>query len=125
MRFKRVVFSSAMVGVALWPALARADLGDRVTEALRRGSLGAFALVFVGGVLTSLTPCVYPMIPITLGIFGARGKDVRRGRAVALAATYVAGICAMYSGLGVGSALAGRAFGTFMASPWVMGPIAL
>ncbi len=88
------------------------------------GWLWAYASVFVGGFLTSLTPCVYPLIPITVSLFGARGDDVPRRRAMALASLYVAGIGVMYAALGVGSALAGRAFGTFMANPWVMVPIA-
>ena len=104
--------------------LAHADLGTDVTAALARGSWLAFALVFVGGFLTSLTPCVYPMIPITLSIFGARGRAVSRWRALGLAAVYVGGIAVMYAGLGVGSALAGRAFGTFLASPCLVVPIA-
>jgi thioredoxin:protein disulfide reductase len=89
------------------------------------GWLFAYASVFVGGFLTSLTPCVYPLIPITVSLFGARGDDVPRRRAIALASLYVAGIGVMYAALGVGSALAGRAFGTFMANPWVMAPIAV
>ena len=89
------------------------------------GWLWAYASVFVGGFLTSLTPCVYPLIPITVSLFGARGDDVPRRRAIALASLYVAGIGVMYAALGVGSALAGRAFGTFMANPWVMAPIAI
>jgi thioredoxin:protein disulfide reductase len=88
------------------------------------GWLWAYASVFVGGFLTSLTPCVYPLIPITVSLFGARGDDVPRRRAIALASLYVAGIGVMYAALGVGSALAGRAFGTFMVNPWVMAPIA-
>ena len=87
------------------------------------GWLWAYASVFVGGFLTSLTPCVYPLIPITVSLFGARGDDVPRRRAMALASLYVAGIGVMYAALGVGSALAGRAFGTFMANPFVMVPI--
>ncbi|HEX9105361.1 MAG TPA: cytochrome c biogenesis protein CcdA [Polyangia bacterium] len=89
------------------------------------GWLWAYASVFVGGFLTSLTPCVYPLIPITVSLFGARGDDVPRRRAIGLASLYVAGIGVMYAALGVGSALAGRAFGTFMANPWVMAPIAV
>ncbi|HEX4458948.1 MAG TPA: cytochrome c biogenesis protein CcdA, partial [Polyangia bacterium] len=88
------------------------------------GWLWAYASVFVGGFLTSLTPCVYPLIPITVSLFGARGDDVPRRRAMALASLYVGGIGVMYAALGVGSALAGKAFGTFMANPWVMVPIA-
>jgi thiol:disulfide interchange protein DsbD len=91
---------------------------------LAHGYLWAFVTVFLGGFLTSLTPCVYPLIPITVSLFGARGEDTTRGRAMLLATCYVTGIGVMYASLGVGSALAGRAFGTFMASPYVMIPIA-
>jgi thiol:disulfide interchange protein DsbD len=81
-----------------------------------------FALGY--GVLTALTPCVYPMIPITVSIFGARA-GVPRGRALGLAAAYVAGIAAMFGTLGTAFGLLGRAFGTFLANPWVIVPLAL
>jgi thiol:disulfide interchange protein DsbD len=81
---------------------------------------------FGAGFLTSLTPCVYPMIPITLAIFGARGKDVPRKRAMVLAAMYVLGMCLMYAVLGVTFASLGKAgdFGTQLASPYVVFPLA-
>jgi thiol:disulfide interchange protein DsbD len=75
------------------------------------------------GLLTALTPCVYPMVPITLAVFGAKG--VPRSRAVALAASYVAGIALLFGTLGTTFALVGRAFGTFLANPWVIVPLAL
>jgi len=81
-----------------------------------------FALGY--GVLTSLTPCVYPMIPITVSIFGARAGVPRR-RAMALATAYVAGIAAMFGALGTTFGLLGRAFGTFLANPWVIVPLAI
>jgi thiol:disulfide interchange protein DsbD len=109
----------------LFPALAHADMGDKVEAALKSGSILAYALVFVAGVGTSLTPCVYPLIPITLSIFGARGKGVSRGKAIALASVYVSGIGVMYTSLGVGVALTGAAFGKFMGSPYVIIPIAV
>ena len=56
-----------------------------------------FALT--AGLLTALTPCVYPMIPITISIFGAK-TGVSRGRALALATFYVAGIAFMFGALG-------------------------
>lgn len=98
---------------------------EQATELLARGWLWAFATVFVGGFLTSLTPCVYPMISITVSLFGARGDDVPRSRAMLLAACYVAGIAAMYTTLGVSFALAGKAFGTFMSSRYVIVPLAV
>ncbi len=124
---KRPLVAAAVVlpAILLFPTLAHAYLGDRVTAALAAGSVFAYVLVFVAGIGTSLTPCVYPLIPITLSIFGARGKGVGRGKAVALASVYVGGIGVMYTSLGVGVALTGAAFGKFMASPWVIVPIAL
>ncbi|MEO6773749.1 MAG: cytochrome c biogenesis protein CcdA [Kofleriaceae bacterium] len=79
------------------------------------------------GFLTSLTPCVYPMIPITLAIFGARGKDVPRKRAILLAVAYVNGMCLTYTILGVTFAVIGKAgdFGTQLASPYVVFPLAI
>ena len=115
-----------LVALLLVPLPARADLGDQVTAALQHGSVLAYVLVFFGGVLTSLTPCVYPLIPITLSIFGARGESVSRARSMALATSYVGGIAVMYTSMGVFSALAGNAaFGTQLSNPWVIVPIAV
>src|SRR6266404_3799597 len=76
------------------------------------------------GLLTALTPCVYPIIPITISIFGAKA-GVSRARALALATFYVAGIAAMFGTLGTVFALLGKAFGTFLANPWVIVPLAV
>jgi thiol:disulfide interchange protein DsbD len=81
-----------------------------------------FALTY--GFLTALTPCVYPMIPITVSIFGARA-GIPRGRALVLGGAYVAGIAAMFGALGTSFGLLGKAFGTFLANPWVIVPLAL
>jgi thiol:disulfide interchange protein DsbD len=75
------------------------------------------------GLLTALTPCVYPMIPITLAIFGAKG--VSRGRAASLATAYVAGIAILFGALGVTFGLLGKAFGAYLGNPWVVVPLAL
>ncbi len=98
------------------------DLG--LAGLLASGSWLAFAAAFGGGVLTSLTPCVYPLIPITVSIFGAR-SSASRAQAMALSGLYVLGIAAMYSALGVGAALTGRAFGSVVQNPWVIGGIAV
>jgi thiol:disulfide interchange protein DsbD len=98
------------------------DLSSRLGLAGGVGP-GTFVLLFAAGLLTSLTPCVYPLIPITVGVFGARRTD-RRARSVALSATYVAGIAVMYSALGVSAALSGKAFGAALANPWVVGALA-
>ena len=65
------------------------------------------------------------MIPITLAIFGARGKDVPRKRAILLAVAYVNGMCTTYTILGVTFAMIGKAgaFGTQLGSPYVVFPL--
>ena len=119
------------VGVSLFflPGLLTQSVGPAADLSGRLGlaggvSAGTFAFLFLGGVLTSLTPCVYPLIPITVGVFGARSSESKL-RSAGLSATYVAGIAAMYSALGVFAALSGRAFGSVMSSPWVVGVIAV
>jgi thioredoxin:protein disulfide reductase len=87
------------------------------------GGVGAYATAFVCGVLVDLTPCVYPLIPITLAVFGAKG--VSKPRALLLASAYVLGMATLYTSLGVVVALTGNAFGAWLANPWVVVPIAL
>jgi|SRR5216684_4214444 thiol:disulfide interchange protein DsbD len=85
---------------------------------------GTFAVLFVAGVLTSLTPCVYPLIPITVSVFGARQAE-HRGRSALLSGTYVGGIALTYSALGLFAALSGKAFGSALSSPPVIALLAL
>lgn len=68
-------------------------------------------VVFLGGVLTNLTPCVYPMIPITLRLLGRQGTKPLAGAAI-----YASGILVTYTALGVSAALSGSLFGSIMAS---------
>jgi len=86
------------------------------------GGIGAYAWAFAYGVLVDLTPCVFPLIPITVAVFGAKG--VSRGRALFLASAYVLGMATLYTTLGVVVALTGNAFGAWLANPWVVVPIA-
>jgi thioredoxin:protein disulfide reductase len=87
------------------------------------GGLGTYATAFLYGVLVDLTPCVFPLIPITVAVFGAKG--VSKPRALLLATAYVLGMATLYTSLGVAVALTGDAFGAWLANPWVVGPIAL
>src|SRR5258708_22545735 len=94
---------------------------------LSNGYFFAFATVFIGGFLTSLTPCVYPLISVTVSIFGARDENVSRARSMLLASCYVAGIAVTYTSLGIGFALDGRAFslGSVLANWKVVIPLVL
>ena len=112
------------VFVVLLPGVAAAAC-DPFNAVQQRGWAWMYLASFGFGFQTSLTPCVYPMIPITLGIFGARGKDVSRGKALLLATAYVVGMGLTYATLGVIIALIGGQFGTILANPYVVVPIVL
>jgi len=86
------------------------------------GLLLTFVLIFFGGLALNLTPCVYPMIPLTVSYFGnlkAEKPGVILGRAVA----YVVGISITYSSLGVTAAMTGKILGSTLQSPWVLAGI--
>src|SRR3979490_472238 len=127
---RRIVWPAVAVALAtillsgILPGVAFAAC-DPFNEYQQRGWAWMYLASFGFGFQTSLTPCVYPMIPITLGIFGARGKDVSRGRALLLATAYVVGMGLTYSTLGVTIALIGGQFGTILANPFVVIPIVL
>lgn len=79
----------------------------------------ALATLFGAGVVTSLTPCIYPMIPITAGILaGSARKEQSRLRALGLTASYVLGLALLYAMLGLVAGLTGSLFGTVASSPW-------
>ncbi len=90
----------------------------------RHGYPLTFLWVAVLGLALNLTPCVYPLISVTVAFFGGRtGTDERR--AVGRALLYVLGICVTFSTLGVAAALTGSLFGTALQRPVVLGAIAL
>jgi thiol:disulfide interchange protein DsbD len=125
---RQIFFLGALVALlvlVLSPDLAFAAEGDEFEKYRSRGWGWAYLGAFGFGVLTSLTPCVYPMIPIVIGIFGGRGKEVSRGRAVVLATMYVFGMGLMFSVLGVVFALIGKQSGQLLAEPAVVIPIVL
>ena len=98
------------------PALPK----NKLTEIFEAHGLPLTLLVlFLGGLALNLTPCVFPVIPITLGFF-AMQSDGRRSRRFALSAAYVLGIVLMYATLGVVAAMAGKLFGAWLQSPAVL-----
>jgi cytochrome c biogenesis protein CcdA len=80
-------------------------------------------LVFLSGLALNLTPCVYPLIPITLGFF-SRQTGGKRGGTFWLALVYVLGMSVTYSALGVFAALSGSLFGAWLQKPAVLLAIA-
>jgi thiol:disulfide interchange protein DsbD len=90
-----------------------------IGDAIQHRPLLALPLLFAAGVLTSLTPCVYPMIPITVGVIGGTAAGRSRGRTVLLTLVYVSGVALFYAALGLIAGLTGSLFGTVSANPWV------
>lgn len=88
--------------------------------------LAALAALFGAGVLTSLTPCIYPMIPITVGLLaGSAQASQSRARTVGLTAAYVVGLALFYALLGLLAGLSGTLFGTVSASWWARTLVAI
>ena len=75
--------------------------------------------VFLAGVATSLTPCLYPMIPITVSIVGTGDGSRSRWHRVGLVAVYVVGLAAAYAALGLLAGLTGTLFGSVSTNPWL------
>lgn len=79
----------------------------------------ALPVLFGAGLVTSLTPCVYPMIPITAGILGGAGAVGRsRRRTVLMSLTYAVGLATVYAVLGLIAGLTGSFFGAISSNPW-------
>jgi thiol:disulfide interchange protein DsbD len=89
-----------------------------------RGLPMMLLLVFVGGLALNLTPCVYPMIPITISYFGGQSQG-KKGSMLLHAAVYVLGMALTYSILGSMAALTGSLFGAALQYPPVLVGLAL
>lgn len=90
-----------------------------LTDSLSHSPVLAAASLFGAGVLTSLTPCIYPMIPITAGILaGSAGETRSRTRTAAITLTYVSGLALFYALMGLIAGLTGSLFGTVASSVW-------
>lgn len=94
-------------------------LENRFTSALNQGSVLAFILVFIAGILSSLTPCVYPVIPITIGYIGGKSAG-KKLQGFILSLFLTLGIAIVYSTLGIIAAATGSVFGSFTQNPIVI-----
>jgi thiol:disulfide interchange protein DsbD len=128
-RLRSSLVAALLFGLSLmWPMAAFAAEGGSDTGAFQRalahGTIVALGASYAFGLATSLTPCVYPMIAITVSVFGA--KEARsRLEGTLLSLTFVVGIVCLFAPLGVVSALTGKGFGSALGNPWVVGLIAV
>jgi thioredoxin:protein disulfide reductase len=104
------------------PWYERATNADYAQSLLASG--GFFAIVglyFVAGMVLSLLPCSYPMIPILSAIIIGEGVRATRTRGFALSVAYVFGMALVYTVLGVLAAMIGQSLGAWLQNPWVLG----
>src|SRR5262245_33770661 len=93
------------------------NLFENIGQIIQTNPALAVGLIFLAGVGVSFTPCVYPVIPITLGYIGARSAG-SRWKGFTLSLVYVLGMALTYAVLGAFAALTGRLFGQIGSSPW-------
>lgn len=102
------------------PPMIGWDLQKLFKNSLEKSLWFAFLIAFVAGLLTSLTPCVYPMIPITIAVL-AKGSERRRKRDQFLySLIYVMGIATTFSILGLAAAQFGFLFGSLLNQIWIL-----
>ncbi|MCK5033551.1 MAG: sulfite exporter TauE/SafE family protein, partial [Calditrichia bacterium] len=105
------------------PAIGEKEksIADVITES---GMIYAFLFIFLGGLALNLTPCVYPLIPITISYFGGQSEG-KKGGLVLRAVVYVLGMSITYSVLGVVASLTGGLLGSALQNPIVLIFVAL
>jgi len=115
-----IAFASIPFILAL-SSVARATTAepDLFTRALAKGPLYAAGAAVLGGLGVSLTPCVYPMVAVTVSAFGAR-EAKSRWEGTKLSLAFVLGIACMFTPLGVIAGLTGSVFGSVLQNPWVV-----
>lgn len=96
---------------------------SELSRQLSSSPFTAVPIVFIAGVLTSLTPCIYPMIPITAAIVGG-GAVTEMGsrprfRSALLTFSYVLGLAAVYAAVGLFAGMTGTMFGAVSTNPWL------
>jgi len=117
------LFWLACVLACLVPQVAFAAPDDAFTRALAKGPLYAALAALVGGLAVSLTPCVYPMVAVTVSVFGAK-QAKSRSEGVLLSLAFVLGICGMFVPMGVVAGMTGSFFSAILQNRWVVVGIA-
>jgi len=109
------------------PAPAPATTADtsesgRAAEILKGGNFWVIIASFFGfGLLLSLTPCVFPMIPILSGIIVGGGSNITKVRGFSLSLSYVLGMAMTYTLVGIAAALSGTLISNALQNPWALG----
>lgn len=101
-------------------AVESEESSDPISSALEsQGLLLGLLLVFLGGLALNLTPCVYPLIPITVGYFGGQSEGSTT-KLFMMGVLFILGLAVTYSAIGVITSLTGAVFGALLQSPIVI-----
>lgn len=106
-----------LAGAGKYPSRSAEVPLDEQGKRTDTGFLALLLAGFVAGLLLNLTPCVYPLIPITLSFFSQQAKESTGGK-FALGVSYMLGIALSFGVFGAVSVLVGKGFGTLFQSPW-------
>jgi len=111
---------------SLGAAAAEGDESGQIASTLKDAGFWAnLAFFFIAGLGLSLTPCVFPMIPILSGIIAGQGHKNSHARGFALSLAYVLGMALTYAAVGVAAGLSGTLVSAALQNPWVLGSFAL
>ena len=108
------------------PTVADGDESGKIAATLKNsGFWTSLAFFFIAGLGLSLTPCVFPMIPILSGIIAGQGHKNSRARGFSLSLAYVLGMSTTYAAAGVAAGLSGTLISAALQNPWVLGAFGL
>ena len=103
------------------PVVVEKSETDAIADTIKDGNILIILLTFLGfGFLLSLTPCVFPMIPIISGVIISQGKDITTKKALALSVVYVLAMAVAYTIAGVLAGLFGANLQAALQTPWVI-----
>ena len=114
--------STTSGGIGSIPQSEQSVLTDTLKN---KGILTIIGAFFLGGLLLTFTPCVFPMIPILSGIITGQGKDISRGKSFALSVAYVIPMALTYAVAGIIAGYTGANLSAALQNPWVISVFAL
>ena len=118
--------ASTVMSDATPSPLAKPSEGSRIAKLFKDGNFWLIIAFFFGaGLLLSLTPCMFPMIPILSGIIVGRGHHITHTHAFLLSLAYVLGMAITYAGAGVAAGYSGQLISSALQTPWVLGSFAV
>ena len=114
--------STSTAGIGNIPQSEQSVLTDTLKN---KGILTIIGAFFLGGLLLTFTPCVFPMIPILSGIITGQGQDISRGKSFALSVAYVIPMALTYAAAGIIAGYTGANLSAALQNPWVISTFAL